>query len=142
MPNRARGFKHIELLAAETETPEADAGDQGARELRGPEIRTQAVRMLLADPAAPEALRYRDWFQRLLGAGLVIAGKEPRAVFLTQLTRSPVVRKSTQAGIYELDRHAPERLRRMLDDLQAQLRELTASSAVAANVATARGGRR
>ncbi len=126
---------------AETETPEADADDQGARELRGPEIRTEAARILLADPAAPEALHYRDWFQRLLGAGFVVAGKDPRAVFLTQLTRSPVVRKSTQAGIYELDRHAAERLRRMLDDLQAQLRELTAPSAPTTNLAAVRARR-
>jgi hypothetical protein len=92
------------------------AGGGSGEELRGPAIRAEAVRLLLADPAAPEALHYRDWFQRLRDAGFTVAGKDPEAVFLTQLTRSPVLRKSTQAGVYELDRHAPARLRRELDD--------------------------
>jgi hypothetical protein len=119
----------------------ADPCGEGARELRGPQIRTQAVRILLADPSAPEALHYQDWFQRLLGAGFAVAGKDPKAVFLTQLTRSPVVRKSTQAGIYQLDQHAPERLRRELDDLHAQLRALTAPGTAAADLAGLRARR-
>jgi hypothetical protein len=106
-------------------TSAREAGPAGKRELRGPEIRAAAVRLLLADPAAPEALHYRDWFQRLVHAGFSVAGKDAQAVFLTQLTRSPVVRKSTQAGVYQLDRNAPKRLRRRLDDLQRELRELT-----------------
>jgi hypothetical protein len=111
-------------------TSARDAGTAGGRELRGPEIRAVAVRLLLADPTAPEALHYRDWFQRLAGASLSVAGKDPQAVFLTQLTRSPLVRKSTQAGVYQLDRNAPERLRRRLDDLQREMRELTAPTFV------------
>jgi hypothetical protein len=107
-----------------------EAGAAGGRELRGPEIRAAAVRLLLADPAGPEALHYRDWFERLVGAGFSVAGKDPQAVFLTQLTRSPLVRKSTQAGVYQLDRNAPERLRRRLDDLQREMRELTAPTFV------------
>jgi hypothetical protein len=107
-----------------------DAGAAGGLQLRGPEIRAAAVRLLLADPAGPEALHYRDWFQRLVGAGFSVAGKDPQAVFLTQLTRSPLVRKSTQAGVYQLDRNAPEQLRRRLDDLQREMRELTAPTFV------------
>jgi short-subunit dehydrogenase involved in D-alanine esterification of teichoic acids len=49
---------------------------------------------------------------------------------LTQLTRSPLVRKSTQAGVYQLDRSAPEQLRRRLEDLQREMRELTAPTFV------------
>ena len=44
-------------------------------------------------------------------AGHEIAGKDPLAVFLTQLSRSPVIRKGTRAGVYELDPTAPQRLR-------------------------------
>lgn len=62
-------------------------------------------------------------------------------MFLTQLTRSPAVKKSTQAGIYELDRNAPERLRRELDDLQGQLRELTLPGAAAPDLAAVRAKR-
>ena len=60
------------------------------------------------------------------------------AVFLTQLTRSPVIRRSTQAGIYELDHHTPQRLRPQLEALQAQLRELTAPGAAAADLSAIR----
>jgi len=128
-------------FAAERGPRAGDARGDGVHELRGPEIRTHAVRLLLADPAAPEALHYRDWFQRLLGAGFAVAGKDPQAVFLTQLTRSPVIRKSTQAGIYELDHHAPQRLRRELEALQGQLRELTAPGAAAADLSAIRARR-
>ena len=47
-------------------------------------------------------------------------------MFLTQITRSPVVRKTNQAGVYELDRQAPLRLRQRLERLQGELRELLA----------------
>jgi hypothetical protein len=117
------------------------AGGGSGEELRGPAIRAEAVRLMLADAAAPEALHYREWFQRLLDAGFTVAGKDPEAVFLTQLTRSPVLRKSTQAGVYELDRHAPARLRRELDDLQGRLRALTAPTTGAADLAAVRSQR-
>ena len=35
-----------------------------------------------------------------------VAGKDPLAVFLTQLSRSPAVRKGARPGVYELDRQA------------------------------------
>ena len=93
--------------------------------LRGPAIRTAAVRVLLAHPSRPEALHYRQWFDLVTEVGYSVAGKDPLAVFLTQLSRSPVVRRGTQSGIYELDLRAPSRLRGRLQDLQAQLGELT-----------------
>ena len=40
-----------------------------------------------------EALHYREWFDLLAQPGHEIAGKDPLAVFLTQISRSPVVRK-------------------------------------------------
>jgi hypothetical protein len=115
------------------EDPPRDAAareaDHGAPEngstLRGPAIRAAAVRVLLADRRRPEALHYRHWFDLVTEAGYTVAGKDPLAVFLTQLSRSPVVRRGTQSGVYALDLQAPSRLRGRLQDLQAQLRELT-----------------
>jgi phage shock protein A len=75
-----------------------------------------------------EALHYREWFALLGTAGHEIAGKDPLAVFLTQLSRSPAVRKGTRAGVYELDRQAAPRLRATLDTLHHELRELTATN--------------
>ena len=48
---------------------------------------------------------------------------------LTQVTRSPVVRKSSEPGVYEVDRQAPLRIRQRLERLQAKLREVTLSQA-------------
>jgi hypothetical protein len=130
-----------ERAANDPVVPAGRVGGGDPHELRGPAIRSEAVRLLLADPTSPEALHYRDWFGRLLDAGFTVAGKDPEAVFLTQLTRSPVLRKSTQAGVYELDRHAPQRLQHELDDLQTQLRALTAPTTGAADLAAVRARR-
>ena len=56
-------------------------------------------------------MHYREWYELLERAGHEIAGKDPLAVFLTQISRSPAVRRGARAGIYELDRGAFHRLR-------------------------------
>jgi hypothetical protein len=94
------------------------APDEPNTALKGPAIREVAVRLLIA--AGHEGLHYREWFELLKTHGHEVAGKDPLAVFLTQLTRSPVVRKSAIPGHYELDRQAPERLRRRLDRLHRE----------------------
>jgi hypothetical protein len=99
-----------------------DVGDDDAL-LRGPEIRAAAVRVLLE--RGGEAMHYRDWYALVEARGLEVAGKDPLAVFLTQLGRSPAVRRGMEAGVYELDRHAGARHRAKLEGLQRELRELT-----------------
>jgi chromosome segregation ATPase len=65
------------------------------------------------------------------------------AVFLTPLLRSPLIRRGTQSGVYELDRQAPTRLRRQLDELQNQLRTLTVpASSSTADLSSIRSSRR
>lgn len=96
--------------------------------LRGPAIREVAVRVLINHPELIDALHYRRWFELLEQAGYRVAGKDPLAVFLTQVTRSPVVRKATQPGVYEVDRQAPLRIRQRLERLQGELREVTLAS--------------
>jgi hypothetical protein len=109
----------------------AAALDDGTRRdrtvLRGPAIRRTAVEILRALPERPLALHYRAWFDALRAAGFDVAGKDPLAVFLTQLSRSPAVRRGTQSGVYELDPDAPRRLRARLDALHSELRGLTAT---------------
>lgn len=112
-----------------------------ARPLRGPAIRRAAVRVLLQDPRRPEALHYREWFRLLQQAGYAVAGKDPLAVFLTQISRSPAVRRGSQSGVYELDLTAAVRLRRQLDDRQRKLRRLTAAATPAANLSEVRSQR-
>lgn len=113
----------------------------GATPLRGPAIRRAAVEVLRARPDRPQALHYRDWFDALGVAGYAVAGKDPLAVFLTQLSRSPVVRRGTQSGVYELDPTAPRRLRERLEGLHAELRGLTAAPRATADLTAIRARR-
>jgi hypothetical protein len=89
--------------------------------LAGAAIRKSAVRVLLEQPQRIEAIHYRHWYELLLGAGYEIGGENPLGRFLTQLTRSPVILRSTRSGIYALDREAPARIRRRWEELQAEL---------------------
>ena len=109
--------------------------------LRGPAIRRAAVEVLLAQTDRPEALHYRDWFDLVRAAGFDVAGKDPLAVFLTQLSRSPVIRRGTQAGVYELDVTRAARLGIALDRLHEDLRGLTARPEATADLATIRARR-
>ena len=98
------------------------ATEGGRATLRGPAIRTTAVALLVA--SGRDALHYREWFDLLTQAGHEVAGKDPLAVFLTQITRSPAVRKGARPGEYVLDRGARATLQRRLDDLNQQLATL------------------
>jgi hypothetical protein len=112
-----------------------------AATLRGPAIRRAAVEVLLALPEPPQALHYRDWYEAVRAAGYEVAGKDPLAVFLTQLSRSPVIRKSTQPGVYELDATAAQRLRSELERLHEDLRALAATPGAAPDLAAVRSRR-
>lgn len=105
------------------EASEAAHGEEDRLVLRGPAIREVAVRVLIAQPEHIEALHYRRWYELLLQAGYAVSGKDPLAVFLTQVTRSPVVRKGTEPGVYEVDRQAPLRIRQRLERLGVELRD-------------------
>jgi hypothetical protein len=119
-----------------------EAGDGVAvTSLRGPAIRRAAVEALLALPERPEALHYRDWYEALRASGFEVEGKDPLAVFLTQISRSPVIRKSTQPGVYELDTAAAHRLRDQLDRLHEDLRALSATPSAATDLAAVRSRR-
>ena len=110
--------------------------------LRGPAIREAAVRVVVTQPQRIEALHYRRWFELMEDAGYAVAGKDPVAVFLTQVTRSPVVRKATKPGVYEVDRQAPLRIRQRLERLQSELRELVATPSAPFDLAAIRARRR
>jgi hypothetical protein len=109
--------------------------------LRGPAIREIAVEVLTAQPTRIDALYYRRWYELVCADGYAIAGKDPLAVFLTQLTRSPLVRRGTQPGIYELDRQAPLRIRHRLEKLHGELRAITTEARATADLAAVRARR-
>jgi hypothetical protein len=107
--------------------------------LRGPEIREVAVRLLVDNRR--ESMHYREWYELLGRAGYEIAGKDPVAVFLTQIRRSPAVKRGSRAGFYELDRGAFHRLRLQLDALQREFGALPATGTHDAAVIRARRSR-
>jgi hypothetical protein len=131
------------LAAAEQHARALDlpSAEENREVLRGPAIREVAVQVLIAQPEHIEALHYRRWYELLEQAGYAVAGKDPLAVFLTQVTRSPVVRKSSEPGVYEVDRQAPLRIRQRLERLQVELRELTLSPQAPVELATLRSRR-
>jgi hypothetical protein len=122
-------------------TPDAASEDEARAVLRGPAIREAAVRALLAQPDRIDALHYRRWYELLVEAGFRVAGKDPVAVFLTQLSRSPLVRKNSTPGVYEVDRQAPLRIRHRLERLQAELREVTVAASGPIELAAVRARR-
>jgi chromosome segregation ATPase len=119
----------------------AQTRDPATEVLRGPAIRETAVRVVIGQPQRIEALHYRRWYDLLQEAGYAVAGKDPVAVFLTQVTRSPVVRKATKPGVYEVDRQAPLRIRQRLDRLQTELRELAATPSAPVDLGAVRARR-
>lgn len=134
------------LAPVETGAPAAHetdptSGAEDSKVVRGPQIRQAAVKVLLADPRRPQALHYRDWHALLEQNGYVVAGKDPLAVFLTQLNRSPVVRRGTQSGVYELNTGAVAQLHRRLEERQRELRKLIAAPSSAADLSAIRSQR-
>jgi hypothetical protein len=109
------------IAPGEREDPPA-APAANPRALRGPAIREAAVTVLRARGA--DELHYRDWYDLLVRAGYEVAGKDPLAVFLTQLGRSPVVRRTGRPGVYALDVAAPQALNARLDRLHRDLKAL------------------
>lgn len=109
--------------------------------LRGPAIRQTAVAVILSDAIQPRVLHYRDWFKLLERNGYAVKGKDPIAVFLTQISRSPVVHRGTQSGIYEIRIDAADHLREQLASRQRELRALTSTGDDTTNLGDIRARR-
>lgn len=110
-----KGSHRLRVLPdAEAPILNGEATHEKMTVLRGARIREAAVRVLAANTQADAPVHYRDWFKLLTAQGFMPAGKDPLATFLTQIGRSPVVRRSTSAGMYVLDLETPPRVRSRL----------------------------
>ena len=77
--------------------------DLQTEELRGERLREAAIAILRAELGAGESIHYRDWFRLVRAAGHRVAGKDPMATFLTQVSRSAAVeRVGARSGRYRL----------------------------------------
>jgi hypothetical protein len=71
-------------------------------ELRGQKLQEIAIELLREKGVGVE-VHYRDWFALLLGEGVRVAGKDPLASFLTQVSRAKSVESvRPRSGLYRL----------------------------------------
>lgn len=77
---------------------DADDGELGGRRLR-----ELAVELLRARKGSGAAVHYTEWYELLRETGARVAGKDPLATFLTQVSRSPDVESvRPRSGFYRL----------------------------------------
>jgi len=113
-----------EPSAAPIEIRRAEARDPNEPEqLSGAGIRAVAVPLLIRKHGS-SPIHYRDWYSLMQQEGYSAAGKRPDAVFLNQVSRSPLIRTTTKSGYYILDLEATEQLRQRLRQRQAELGRL------------------
>ena len=72
--------------------------------LRGQRLREAALAVLVEQVGTKRPIHYREWYRLLTDRGLIAAGKDPVATFLTQITRSPLIeRVAGKGGVYQVD---------------------------------------
>lgn len=109
--------------------------------LKGAEIRIEAVRILASQPNPTRPINYNEWYELVTAAGYGVSGADPKASFLTQVGRSPLVQRTSDRGIYVLDLEVPRRLRHRLHQLHAELAALHEGQQTIDEIATV-GARR
>ena len=117
---RSRAEK-LSALAAEAQR-QADADERLLRELeamlglapqlridaldprlRGKRLQEVAVDLLRAKIGPGTPVHYKDWFALLRQEGHVVAGRDPVATFLAQVSRAPKVERiGNRSGLYRL----------------------------------------
>jgi hypothetical protein len=71
--------------------------------LRGQRLRQVAIQVLKRRRGRAAPVHYREWYELVLADGHRVAGKDPVATFLTQLSRAPEVEPiGRRTGMYRL----------------------------------------
>jgi len=71
--------------------------------LRGQRLRQAAIQVLKRRRGKTATVHYREWYELLVADGHRVAGKDPVATFLTQLSRAPEVEPvGRRTGMYRL----------------------------------------
>lgn len=71
--------------------------------LRGQRIRAVAIQVLKRHRRSRDAVHYREWYELLVRDGHRVAGRNPVATFLAELSRAPEVEKvGRRTGLYRL----------------------------------------
>lgn len=83
-------------------SPQATIHDLGGA-LRGQRLREVAVDVLKKHAQPGDAMHYRDWYELVRGENVVVAGRDPLATFLAQVSRSDAVEAvGGRSGRYRL----------------------------------------
>jgi hypothetical protein len=116
--------------------------DGEAREvLSGASIRRIAGQIVARSEDPLRARHYTEWFQELVARGYAVAGRDPLAAFLTQLNRSPVVRRESKPGTYRLDFEVVAEIERQLLELNQRLARLHQGQQTIEGIASVRDER-
>ncbi len=126
-PGRAN---HLRPVQPHEEVPKAV--------LQGGRIRELAVILLASSPNPRRPIHYQQWYELMRAAGYTIEAQDPLATFLTQIGRSPVVRRAGAPGVYALDFDAPVALREQLHKLENELARTTVAGESADELTAAR----
>jgi hypothetical protein len=74
-----------------------------SEELRGERLREVALDILKRLSISGDPVHYRAWFQAVMEGGYRVSGRDPLAVFLTQITRIDTVESlGRRSGLYRL----------------------------------------
>lgn len=83
-------------------SPQATIHDLGGA-LRGQRLREVAVDVLKKHAQPGDELHYREWYELVRDANVVVAGRDPLATFLAQVSRSDAVEAvGGRSGRYRL----------------------------------------
>lgn len=71
--------------------------------LRGQRLRDVAIQVLKRHQGEAVAVHYREWYELVVHDGHRVAGKDPVATFLTQVSRAPEIEPvGRRSGLYRL----------------------------------------
>lgn len=71
--------------------------------LRGQRLRDVAIQILKNHKGVAVAVHYREWYELVVHEGHRVAGKDPVATFLTQVSRAPEIEPvGRRSGLYRL----------------------------------------
>jgi hypothetical protein len=112
-------------LLSELMAERADPSDAPGVIIRGARLREEAVRVLIEQWGVRRPIHYHEWYRLFQETGLyVILSKRPIAMFLTTATRSPLVRRGRNEGVYYIEPAELDRLNQELAERQAELRDV------------------
>lgn len=121
---RRRKVSELADESAPESSAHADSDENGRKQLRGAQLREFAATRLHQEVGAGRPIHYRKWFDLVAASGIELSGKDPVATFLTNATRSPVVRRGGSPGNYMIAPGQLDDLRAALSERQAELRDL------------------